>query len=96
MSSLSDPTDVATAERTEWWKESSTAELKEIVAAGVAGGDRFIAAVHEIERRSEESSNRTSSLETERKRRQAEKDRYVRVGIALAALCLALLAAAML
>ena len=55
MSSLSDSEELATTEQTDWWKDCSTAELKEIVSAGVAGGDRFIAAVREIERRSEEA-----------------------------------------
>ena len=94
MSSLSDPAELASAEPTDWSKNCSTAELKEIVSAGVAGGDRFIAAVREIERRSAESANRTSSAEMERRRRQAGKDRQVRVGVALAALVLASLAIA--
>ena len=94
MCSLSDSAELASAEPTDWSKNYSTAELKEIVSAGVAGGDRFIAAVREIERRSAESANRTNSAEMERKRRQARRDRQARVGIALAALTLAILAIA--
>lgn len=91
MSSLSDPADSATAEQAEW-QNRSTAELKEIVAAGVAGGDRFIAAVREIERRSEESLSRANSLESERSRREARKDRNLRIGLAIAALGIVILA----
>lgn len=96
MSSLSDSEELATTEQTDWWKDCSTAELKEIVSAGVAGGDRFIAAVREIERRSEESFNRANSLETERKRSQAQKERGFRISIALAVAALAILAIAIL
>ena len=85
MSSLSDATDSPTAEQEEW-RNRSTAELKEIAAAGVAGGDRFVFAVREIERRSEESFNRANSLESERNRLQARKDRNLRIGLAIAAL----------
>lgn len=92
MSSLSDAPESAADEQAEWWRSRSTAELKEIAAAGVAGGDRFVAAVREIERRSEEGFNRAHSAEAERKQRQARKDRQLRIGVALAAVALAVLA----
>ena len=92
MSSLSDLPESAAAEQAEWWRNRSTAELKEIAAAGVAGGDRFIAAVREIERRSEESFNLAHSVEAEKKERQARKDRQIRIGLALAAVAFAVLA----
>ena len=92
MSSLSDPVDSAPDGHAEWWRSRSTAELKEIAAAGVAGGDRFMAAVREIERRSQEGFNRTHSVEAESKLRQARRDRQVRAGLALAAVAAAVLA----
>lgn len=93
MSSLSDQAELASNEQADWWKNSSTAELKEIVSAGVSGGIRFDFAVREIERRSRESSSLAEANDAERKQREANRNRAVQLAIAGGAAALVLLMA---
>ncbi|MGH6659430.1 MAG: hypothetical protein ACREBP_02380 [Sphingomicrobium sp.] len=93
MSSLTlPPKDAETTDQAEWWKDCSTAQLKEIVAVGVAAGDRFDNAVREIERRSSESRSLVEAREAERKQREAKRDRKMRLAVIGGALALVILA----
>ena len=95
MSSVSSPPELETAAQREWWKDCSTAQLKEIVAVGVAAGDRFDVAVREIERRSSESRSLVEALEASRKQREAKRDHVIRLAIIGGALVLVLIVALM-
>ena len=73
------------------WEGRSHGQLQEIVQRGLAGGDEFVAAVREMERRSREQS-RTEELETAESARLRRKRRLLTLA-ALAAVCfLALIA----
>lgn len=85
MSALSMPPDLETANAAEWWQSCSTAELKAIVAVGVAAGERFDIAVREIERRSSESRGLAEALESERRKREAQQSRRISIAVAIAA-----------
>ena len=93
MSSLSDQAELANAEQADWWTNCSTAQLKEIVSAGVSGGDRFDFAVREIERRSRESRTLVEANDAERKQREAKRDRAIQLAIVGSAAALVLLMA---
>lgn len=79
-----------------WWTNCTTAELKEIVAVGVAAGDRFDIAVREIERRSRASRSEAEALDAEKKRRDAKRGQQMRVAVAAGAVILAILVALLL
>lgn len=85
MSSLTTLPDAEESEAAGWWETCTTAQLKNIVAAGIAGGDRFVEAVREIERRSSASRSATESRETERKRRRKRQNRQLRMALAAGA-----------
>ena len=72
----------------EWWTICSTAELRQIVSVGVAGGDRFDQAVREIERRASEANEREEAAEAERMRQEALRTRMLRVAVVVAGLVL--------
>ena len=88
MSSLTLPPEEKEADRKAWLEHCSTAQLKEIVAIGVAAGDRFDLAVGELERRSSESRHRVEERDEELARQTAKRDRTLLIVAAIAAFIL--------
>lgn len=77
MSSLTLPPDTETPGQDDWAEQCSTAQLKEIVAIGVAAGDRFDRAAREIERRSSERRHVVEAQDEDIKRRKARHERTI-------------------